>query len=47
MPISGWTSRACAKHQIMHDMMNIPKLIAKDGNRQPAEHTTMSFDLLL
>ena len=32
MPISGWTSRACAKHQIMHDTMNIPKLIAKDGN---------------
>jgi hypothetical protein len=32
MPISGWTSRACAKHQIMHDRMNIPKLIAKDGN---------------
>jgi hypothetical protein len=32
MPLSGWTSRACAKHQIMHDTMNIPKLIAKDGN---------------
>ncbi len=32
MPLSGWTSRACAKHQIMHDMMSIPKLVAKDGN---------------
>jgi hypothetical protein len=32
MPLSGWTSRACAKHQIMHDMTNIPKLIARDGN---------------
>jgi hypothetical protein len=32
MPLSGWTSRACAKHQIMHDLMDIPKLVAKDGN---------------
>ena len=32
MPLSGWTTRACAKHQIMHDMMNIPKLISRDGN---------------
>jgi hypothetical protein len=32
MPFSGWTTRACAKHQTMHDMMGIPKLIAKDGN---------------
>ena len=32
MPLSGWTSRACAKHQIMHDLTNIPKLVARDGN---------------
>jgi hypothetical protein len=32
MPLSGWTSRACAKHQTMHDMIDIPKLVAKDGN---------------
>ena len=32
MPLSGWTSRACAKHQMMHDQMGIPKLIARDGN---------------
>ena len=32
MPLSGWTSRACAKHQIIHDRMSIPKLIARDGN---------------
>jgi hypothetical protein len=32
LPLSGWTTRACAKHQTMHDMMGIPKLIAKDGN---------------
>ena len=32
MPLSGWTSRACAKHQIIHDKMSIPKLIARDGN---------------
>ncbi len=32
MSISGWTSRACAKHQTMHDYMNIPKLVAKDGD---------------
>ena len=23
MPLSGWTSRACAKHQMMHDSMDI------------------------
>jgi hypothetical protein len=32
MPLSGWTSRACAKHQMMHNQMDIPKLIARDGN---------------
>ena len=32
MPISGWTSRACAKHQTMHDYNGIPKPFAKDGN---------------
>ncbi len=32
MPISGWTTRACSKHQTMHDYMQIPKLVAKDGN---------------
>jgi hypothetical protein len=32
MPLSGWTSRACAKHQFMHDMMSIPKLVARDGD---------------
>ncbi len=32
MPLSGWTSRACAKHQTMHDHMDIPKLVAKDGD---------------
>jgi hypothetical protein len=32
MPLSGWTSRACAKHQAMHDYMQIPKLVAKEGN---------------
>jgi hypothetical protein len=32
MPISGWTTRACAKHQAMHDHMQIPMLVAKDGN---------------
>jgi hypothetical protein len=32
LPLSGWTSRACAKHQFMHDMMSIPKLIARDGD---------------
>ena len=47
MPISGWTSRACAKHQVMHDntRIQIPKLVAKDGD--PFDHTTMSVDLLL
>ena len=32
MPISGWTSRACAKHQILHGMVKIPKLVARDGD---------------
>jgi hypothetical protein len=32
MPLSGWTTRACAKHQTLHDTMRIPKLVAKDGN---------------
>jgi hypothetical protein len=32
MLISGWVSRAYAKHQIMHDMLSIPKLVAKDGD---------------
>jgi hypothetical protein len=32
MPISDWTSRACAKHQTMHDYMDIPKLVAKNGD---------------
>ncbi len=32
MPISGWTSRACAKHQTLHDLAGIPKLVAKDGD---------------
>jgi hypothetical protein len=32
MLISGWTSRACAKHQTIHDHLSIPKLVAKDGN---------------
>ncbi len=32
MSISGWTSRACAKHQTMHDYMGIPKLVAQDGD---------------
>ncbi len=32
MPLSGWTSRARAKHQAMHDYMQIPKLVAKEGN---------------
>ena len=32
MSISGWTSRACAKHQNMHDRMGIPRLIARDGD---------------
>ena len=39
MPLSGWTSRACAKHQVMHDntRIQIPKLVAKDGD--PFDHT--------
>ena len=32
MPLSGWTSRACAKHQTLHDNTQIPKLVAKDGD---------------
>jgi hypothetical protein len=32
MPISGWVSRACAKHQTMHDLMHIPKLVGRDGD---------------
>ncbi len=32
MPISGWMSRACAKHQTTHDLVGIPKLVAKDGD---------------
>ena len=32
MVISGWTSRACAKHQSMHDLMNIPMIVARDGD---------------
>ncbi len=32
MPISGWVSRACAKHQSMHDLINIPKLVGRDGD---------------
>ncbi len=41
MPISGWVSRACAKHQSMHDLMNIPKLVGRDDD------STMSLDLLI
>jgi hypothetical protein len=32
MSISGWMSRACAKHQSMHDLMSIPKLVGRDGD---------------
>ena len=32
MVISGWTSRACAKHQSMHDQMDIPMIVARDGD---------------
>ena len=32
MPLAGWTSRACAKHQSLHDTVLIPMLVAKDGN---------------
>jgi hypothetical protein len=32
MPISGWMSRACAKHQSMHDILSIPKLVGRDGD---------------
>ncbi len=32
MPLSAWTTRACAKHQPLHDTVLIPRLVAKDGN---------------
>jgi hypothetical protein len=32
MPISGWVSRACAKHHADHDILRIPTLVAKDGD---------------
>jgi tRNA G37 N-methylase TrmD len=32
MPISGWVSRACAKHHAEHDILRIPTLVAKDGD---------------
>jgi hypothetical protein len=32
MPISGWVSRACAKHHADHDTLRIPTLVAKDGD---------------
>jgi hypothetical protein len=32
MPISGWMSRACAKHQTIHDLMSIPMLVGTDGD---------------
>jgi hypothetical protein len=32
MPLSGWTSRASSKHQILHDLMRTPKLVAKDDD---------------
>ncbi len=32
MPISGWMSRACAKHQTTHDLVGIPKLVGRDGD---------------
>jgi hypothetical protein len=32
LPISGWVSRACAKHQTMHWSTRIPMLVAKDGD---------------
>jgi hypothetical protein len=32
MPISGWVSRACAKHQATHDLVGIPKLVGRDGD---------------
>ncbi len=32
LPISGWVSRACAKHQSIHRSTLIPLLVAKDGD---------------
>ncbi len=32
LPISGWVSRACAKHQSTHRSTLIPLLVAKDGD---------------
>jgi hypothetical protein len=32
MPISGWVSRACAKHHADHETLRIPTLVAKDGD---------------
>jgi len=32
MPISGWISRACAKHQTTHDLVGIPMLVGTDGD---------------
>jgi hypothetical protein len=32
LPISGWVSRACAKHQAIHVRTFIPLLVAKDGD---------------
>ena len=32
LPISGWVSRACAKHQGIHERTAIPLLVARDGD---------------
>jgi hypothetical protein len=32
MPISAWVSRAWAKHQSDHDILDIPTLVAKEGD---------------
>ena len=32
MPLAGWTSRACAKHQTLHDTVFIPRLVARNGD---------------
>jgi hypothetical protein len=32
LPISGWVSRACAKHQGIHGRTSIPLLVARDGD---------------
>jgi hypothetical protein len=32
LPISGWVSRACAKHQTSHLLLRIPTLVAKEGD---------------